>query len=350
MINRLYIQNLKSISELEINCSNLNLFVGTNSSGKSTVLQSLLLLSQNINQNSGLNGYLTSLGEFREAKNFNVDKKEITVSVEDKDDKLEITFWEDKEGNLQSEINCNNEELKKIMSFDNNHIHYLSCHRIGALDIYNKNLSGYDEFGINGEYTMYYLMKHGSDPLEKELIKSMDSYVLLNQVNYWLKYIVNSTVKTENILGTDVLKAKYSMIDERELRPKNVGSGISYLVSLIIMCLASKKNDILIIENPEIHLHPKSQARVCEFLYFIAQSGRQLFVETHSDHLFNGLRAGIATNSMDKEQMEINFLNINNENCTENTKIQIGKRGKILNQVNDLFDQFDADLNKMLGL
>ncbi len=81
MINKLKIDCLKSINILEMECNNLNLIVGTNSSGKSTILQGILLISQNMNTKQGLNGEMVSLGEFREIRNFNKDNKEITITL-----------------------------------------------------------------------------------------------------------------------------------------------------------------------------------------------------------------------------------------------------------------------------
>lgn len=69
MINKISIENFKSISQLKLNCNKLNLITGTNSSGKSTFLQSMLLIKQNANQEIGLNGDLISVGDFREVKN-----------------------------------------------------------------------------------------------------------------------------------------------------------------------------------------------------------------------------------------------------------------------------------------
>lgn len=74
------------------------------------------------------------------------------------------------------------------------------------------------------------------------------------------------------------------------------------------MCLGAESDSVIIIENPEIHLHPKAQSKLCEFLYFVSQSGRQLFIETHSDHIFNGLRVGVANGSMNQEDISVNFL------------------------------------------
>ena len=80
MIDKLKMVCLKSIDILEMECNNLNIIVGTNSSGKSTILQGILLISQNINRKQGLNGEMVSLGEFRDIKNFNKDNTDITIT------------------------------------------------------------------------------------------------------------------------------------------------------------------------------------------------------------------------------------------------------------------------------
>ena len=140
------------------------------------------------------------------------------------------------------------------------------------------------------------------------------------------------------------------MNDMKRIRPENIGAGTSYLIAILVMCLSAPEQGVVIIENPEIHLHPSAQAKVCEFLYFIAARGRQIFVETHSDHIFNGFRAGLATGSMQEDLLNIQFVYLNEQHLTETVKVKIGKRGKIENQRKDLFDQFDLDLNRMIGL
>jgi len=186
--------------------------------------------------------------------------------------------------------------------------------------------------------------------LDDELIMDPAQETLEYQVNYWLSYIVNASVSTEDNIGPEFLSAYYTPTSGRQTRPSDVGSGIGYIVSVIIMCLASKPGDIIIIENPEIHLHPSAQSNVCRFLYFIASAGRQLFVETHSDHIFNGIRKGIATGQMEPENISVSFFSLDEKRCTINSKIEFGKRGRILNAVDGLFDQFDIDLNAMIGV
>lgn len=122
------------------------------------------------------------------------------------------------------------------------------------------------------------------------------------------------------------------------------------MVAVLVMCLSAPEKGVIIIENPEIYLHPSAQAKVCEFLYFIAARDRQIFVETHSDHIFNGFRAGLATGSMQEGLLNIQFVYLNEQHLAEALKVKIGKRGRIENQRKDLFDQFDLDLNRMIGL
>lgn len=348
MIKQISTKALKSLSSLDVPCKKLNLIVGTNSSGKSTFIQSILLAKQNETPNAGLNGVLVNFGEFKDAKNFNVSEKEISVSITfSSGETYDLVIDED--GVKKNDFSCLSTSLidQIVNCFD---VDYLSCDRIGAKDIYTKNYSATAEIGINGEYAIYSLDKYKDMPLPEELIYDKSAYTLNTQVNYWLNYILGATITTEDVIGTDYVKCFYSTASGKLIRPKNMGAGFSYLVSIIIMCLLSKKNAIVVIENPEIHLHPQAQSKVCEFLYFIAKSGRQLFIETHSDHIFNGVRVGIATGNMDADDVSVNFFSMDNDNCTYNTVVEFGKRGRILNYTEGLFDQFDTDLNRMLNI
>ena len=96
-------------------------------------------------------------------------------------------------------------------------------------------------------------------------------------MNWWLEYIADATIYTEEIPGADSIKASYQMNELSGIRPVNIGAGISYLISVLIACLSAPSESVTIIENPEIHLHREHSLRLCEFFYFIAESGRQLF-------------------------------------------------------------------------
>lgn len=374
MINKIRVLALKSIKDLNVECSNLNLLVGTNSSGKSTLLHALLLLAQR-----GLNGKYISIGDFREVRNYYMSNSPIRIEILEKGKRKPawIEFDEDKENETYN-IHTSLEELTVAdVMMDEEHedieqstlimeeygFHYLSCHRMGANDIYAKNMLNESDFGIDGEYALAYLLQNESKAVSEDLVvQDVDcTNSLLDQVNYWLNYIVGTTLSIKDLKKTNYLQVKYNnnpanMASEAlYCRPVNVGSGISYLISVIISCLGAEEGSIVIIENPEIHLHPKAQSRLCEFLYFVSKSRRQLFVETHSDHIFNGLRVGIATGKMRQEDITVNFLAMNEQYETQCNPIIFKEYGKIIGtnddmDINDLFDQFEIDLDRMLGL
>ena len=207
-----------------------------------------------------------------------------------------------------------------------------------------------DQIGTDGRYAISYLNIHAKDPLDSSLCKNVQDYTLLGQVNWWLKYIVDAEINTEEIVGADRIRASYSTGSVFSVRPQNIGSGISYLVSILITCFASPEDAIIVLENPEIHLHPAAQSKVCEFLYFISKHNRQVFVETHSDHIFNGYRTGIAIGEMKKEEVNIYFVSLKNNQTTEVEKVEFGRFGRIENQRKNLFDQFDIDMSRMIGV
>lgn len=360
MIKEVKISALKSIENLTVECSKLNILAGANSSGKSTFLQALLLIAQNSVKRQGLNGEYVSLGDFRlDAKNYHMTSDKIKIELTTQPETstpVRLIFQEEddersKPSLIDERLRRSDDSmalLKELSALPN--IRYLACSRIGVQDVYPKNYNEKDGVGINGEYAIFCLQANKNRRLDKSLICDPFSETLLSQVNYWLHYIIGASVLVEDIPGTDVVKASYDIGNERSTRPCNVGSGISYLISIIVMCLLSNQSDALIIENPEVHLHPKAQSRICDFLYYIASTGRQLFVETHSDHIFNGIRAGIATGTMEKENIIINFFHLDNRLCTQNNQINIGKNGRILNYIDGLFDQFDLDLDRMLKI
>lgn len=349
MIKHITINSLKSINKLFFAGKKLNIITGTNSSGKSTFIQSILMVKQNEKQNIGLNGPLVSLGNFNDAKNFNSSSKEINIRfIYSNNNYCELVITEDELSTTDFTTRL------KAKSFDSikecSCISYLSCDRIGAEDIYKKNYSDPMDIGVNGEFAIFALEKNKDKPLSPDMIVDNSSYTLNTQVNYWLNYILGASITTEDVIGTDFVKCFYVTPSGKMVRPKNIGAGFSYLVSIIVMCLLSSNDDIIIIENPEIHLHPQAQSKVCEFLYFIAKNNRQLFIETHSDHIFNGVRVGIATGKMHPDDVSVNFFSIDDNNCTQNTVIEFGKRGRIMNYTEGLFDQFDIDLDRMLNI
>jgi predicted ATPase len=242
--------------------------------------------------------------------------------------------------------------LAEIFNYTNHYIHYFSAHRIGTQDLYTKNFDKYDRFGIFGEYAIdHFQHSKTNEIIDQDLTENKQSFTLEGQVNYWLKRIVNHELNTSNIPGTDKIKADFTSQANKVVRPKNTGSGVSYLIGIIISCLSSNKGDLIIIENPEIHLHPKAQSQLSEFFVFIANAGIQLIIETHSDHIFNGVRVQVFKEVIQKEKVRVHFFDVEESSSTsKHTQVGITDRGRIQNQEAHLFDQFDHDINSLIGL
>lgn len=89
-------------------------------------------------------------------------------------------------------------------------------------------------------------------------------------------------------LGIDLKVRQPGVEDEIDITA--VGLGVSQLLPVLLRCLLSPPGSLVLLEQPELHLHPASQQRLAEFLLACARSGRQLVVETHSEHIVNRLR------------------------------------------------------------
>lgn len=229
---------------------------------------------------------------------------------------------------------------------------YCSSDRIGVKDTYEKYLGDEIVIGKNCDYVFHYLNAYDEMELDKDRDFVYDSESKLTfggQVNFWLNKIMGYQVKAREIEKTEFIQVLYR--NEKvlfEMRPKNVGTGVTYITELIIAALACKEGDLLIIENPEIHLHPSGQSELVEFLAFLAQCGVQIIVETHSDHIYNGIRKSIRLDQIDSDKVNIYSFTQDIKGCSIPIKIPVNGDGKALNNAEGFFDQIDKDLNVIL--
>jgi len=182
------------------------------------------------------------------------------------------------------------------------------------------------------------------------LIKDESSYTLETQVNYWLKYITDiENIEFFTEKSTPNTVKSFYKIEGFEFFPENIGSGVSYLLTMLIVCLSAKKGNIIIIENPEIHLHPKSQAKLGEFFSFIAAKGIQLIIETHNDHIINRICYEEFKENIKSKDIVIQYKENSN---TQFQKIEI-KKGQFFNKKGEnRFPEgfFDATLKEIFEI
>lgn len=95
---------------------------------------------------------------------------------------------------------------------------------------------------------------------------------------------------------------------DREVDLTSVGVGVSQILPVLLLCLLAEPGSLLVLEQPELHLHPKLQQDLADFLLACTRTGRQLVIETHSEHLVNRLRYRIAADDSSTTQQLVGLV------------------------------------------
>ncbi|MEM7369424.1 MAG: AAA family ATPase [Bacteroidota bacterium] len=174
--------------------------------------------------------------------------------------------------------------------------------------------------GIRGGHTAQIFMEFTEEAVVYHSIKSENQELqfhekqdtLIEAVNYWLCDVC----KVGGRIFAEKIAEVYRIIleDENGLKTniKHVGYGISQVLPIIVQGLLMPNDGILIIEQPEIHLHPKIQSSLYDFLYSLTLQGKRVIVETHSSHFITRMRRRIAedqTNRMD-DRINLTFIEV----------------------------------------
>lgn len=249
--------------------------------------------------------------------------------------------------------------IRNGLNFAN--LHYVSADRIGPKNYYeNKSLNHFVSVGALGENTINILYHKGNDRVNEtmligyanlfgEIFEEL-SLTIEDNTNNWIdKIFQGAKIKVEPIKGEDLLKLRINSDGKNSyFKPTNVGYGFSYSLPIIVAGLIAKPGEILIVENPEAHLHPYAQSTLAKFLSLVSLCGVQVLVETHSEHILNGFRIAVKDNIV--KPSSTNILYFDNKNDKFFDKIDIDEDGGINNWPIDFFDQATRDLNHLLGI
>jgi len=143
----------------------------------------------------------------------------------------------------------------------------------------------------------------------------------------------------------------YGNMKTNKYLPKNVGSGISYVIPVILILLTAAEGKTIIIENPESHIHPRGQVEIGKLIALAAKNGAQVFVETHSDHILNGIRVAVKESKIDKDNVNILFFDketTETEQYAKITQIKIDKNGSLSDYPDNFMDEWSNQLSKLI--
>ena len=136
-----------------------------------------------------------------------------------------------------------------------------------------------------------------------------------------------------------------------------VGFGVSQILPVLTLCAYTPQGSTLILEHPEIHLHPKAQAGLADvFIDVIKTRNVQIILESHSEHLLHRLQRRIAeeeihqpesdTQRPESKQIALYFID-NPAGCSEICRLALDPFGSISNWPQDFFGDDLGDLIKM---
>lgn len=367
MLNLLSLKNFKSIKEEDFELRKLNIFTGFNGMGKSSVIQSLLLLRQSHDKHMLPNEGLSLVGEYVK---IGIGKDLLYMNAEEEVVKIEA-FWD--KSNLEFHFKYN--ETSDMQPISSAHIEgqvfteslftsnfqYLSAERISPKSVYNVSEYAVNQkrsLGIRGEYTAHFLSQNGNDPLSISELRHPEATTthLIDNLNAWMSQITpGMKIITKLIpeINQASLHYQFSSATEftNEFRPENTGFGLTYVLPIVTGLLASKPGDLLILENPESHLHPSGQSVVAKMISIASENNVQIIIETHSDHIINGVRGSVKNEKIKSENVLIYFLSrdlTSSEHCVDIEKIEIDKKGRIDSWPEGFFDEWDKSLSILL--
>jgi len=373
MLNSLSLRYFKCFESLHLPLSPLTLLSGTNASGKSSVLQALVLLHQTMREHEWstrlmLNGKSIKLGTVLDVVNELIGGKSFEVAVTDNGQTVSWFFTGQRERSelslavssvtIGQSINEQPQLLRhlfpptdEISSLANRlrNLTYVTAERTGPRETYAlEDMQIASVVGATGEHAMSLFYSRRDEPILDDLILKTESRnTLFHQVTGRMQqFFPNCLLAVEKVQNVNAVTLRLKTSSATEFhRPVNVGFGLTQVLPIVIAALSAQKEDILLIENPEVHLHPAGQALMGQFLAEVASAGVQVIIETHSDHILNGIRRFVKSGGIQPEQVALHFFRVpSTENIAQVVSPQINRNGDLDSWPDGFFDQFDKDM------
>ena len=327
MHKKLVIENFKCFSKKTVmKLGKINICLGSNSVGKSSVIQSCILLRQIYEQavffqNAKVDKYTIQLNDIY---GLQLGDSEHILSSGKEEILLEIDNFTFKLLPMKSapmEMQINNiydvKAMGRCKGLFAETFYYLNSERIGPRNYQTIDAKVINNCGVYGENTVHLLNSVAMDKVASarcfDLVEDKKVNTVGKQVEYWMDYIIPGIeISTDDIteLRVSKMRLQQSALDTGFLSPYNFGFGISYVLPIILTGLIAKEGSVFLVENPEAHLHPKGQSHIGYFLAMMAMAGVQVVIETHSEHVINGIRIAALKNGMDSNDISINYFSI----------------------------------------
>lgn len=231
-------------------------------------------------------------------------------------------------------------------------VHYLGPLRAGPSALQQEGQAGrVATLGISGEYAIAVLSQRQNEIVKCPVALSVtEEMTLLEAVNHWINALgVASSldIHQRGRMGLELEVKDLQDTGNRDLSA--IGVGVSQLLPVIVLCLVAEPGELILIEQPELHLHPAPQQVLADFFIGVMQSGRQVVIETHSEYLIDRLRLRVAEDFSGSltEQVDVYYAS-RRHGETEFEELNIDEYGNFHTWPEGFFDQAGNDSENIL--
>lgn len=378
MLRRLELEHFKCFDLLRLPLSPLTLLSGTNASGKSSILQALVLLHQTMREYEWstrlmLNGDSIRLGTVADVVDKVHGRRSIRIAVEDDDGFYSWTFSGERDAlsmgvdsvTSGAQLLETPQILRYLIPMDPSRptespglasrvrdLTYITAERVGPREVYPlADLQAAPVVGPAGEYAVSVLHAGRDERVIEALAVPTAPPTRLRQVEARMKeFFPGCALEVQQVPQANAVTLGLRTSEATDFhRPVHVGFGLTQVLPIIVAALSSARADIVLIENPEVHLHPSGQALMGQFLATVASAGVQVILETHSDHVLNGIRRAVKSGTIPSSDVAIHFFRQRDESAAQVMSPMMDSSGSVDAWPEGFFDQFDRDANYFAG-
>ncbi len=362
MIVEIRLENFKRFHDLTLRTADLTVLTGANGAGKTSILHSLLLARQMTRQpqqsHVELNGVDTlELGGAEDVIHREAGDELAAIEVLDTEGRR--WRWSFRAPGSKQTLNAAVVDMpvgyEGAIAKPPPWFTYLCAERLGPRDVLSASAADVGELGVGsrGEFVAQVLDSFDRSRVRngRLAINTTETTIsgLLHQTESWMGKIVRPTqIETRWFPNTSVTRLRFKTPGLRTewTRAPNAGFGISYALPIVVAALRAESGGLLLVENPEAHLHPAGQSTIGGFLARVAADGVQVFVETHSDHVLNGIRVAVAegTAALNPEQAAIHFFRAEDNGGPTVESMELRRTGELATWPTGFFDQAQIDL------
>ena len=379
-VSALLLQDFKCFSDLELPCEQLTVLTGYNAAGKSTTLHALLLIAQALRLNPmtdrlSLNGDLVNLGTAGDVIRHDSASHGICLGAKGSDERITWAFEYNRTLSARGVMSLKRAQYESPAHSETSDSHmvpgrsasdseliralrgivFVGPGRVTQLSAYPIPRTSWQErgdVGMNGEFAAYWYQECADEEVDeaRRHPRERDARTVRSQVEAWVdEFFPGARVSANRLAADSPVHLAFRLQGTGGwVPPANVGYGLGYAFPMLVTMLTTRPGSVVIIDSAEAHLHPRAQSAVGRFLGQMAGAGLQVLVETHSDHLLNGIRLAVRDSLIRSRDVALHFFEAGDA-TSQVTSLAIDDNGAISDWPEGFFDQTERDLAVLSG-